>query len=182
MVTGQTVYTYTNIGLAGTTTYYYVVTAKNAGGETPSTVASAETYRSSQPGCRRQQLLSSPDLCRRYRHNQPANHRVWTLDKTAIDYNTGLRPLAAEVTAFPVTQLVLPYLPVPSTIDPLYYEQKSINTWQGEWAKGKATPQNVTAKWGDNLLQRQPQFISQDQDRDGPDQGRDRNPHDGLHR
>ncbi len=55
------------------------------------------------------------------------------------------------MTAFPVTQLVLPYLPVPSTIDPLYYEQKSINTWQGEWAKGKATPQNVTAKWGDNL-------------------------------
>ncbi len=33
----------------------------------------------------------------------------------------------------------------------MYYEQKSINTWQGEWAKGKATPQNVNAKWGDNL-------------------------------
>ena len=30
-------------------------------------------------------------------------------------------------------------------------EQKSINTWQGEWAKGKAAPQDVTAKWGDNL-------------------------------
>jgi hypothetical protein len=36
-------------------------------------------------------------------------------------------------------------------VDPLYFEQKSINTWQGEWAKGAATPQNVTAKWGDNL-------------------------------
>jgi hypothetical protein len=81
--------------------------------------------------------------------------KSWTIsDVTLIDYNTGLRPLPAEVTAMlalTVPQTTLPYLTVTSKIDPLYYEQKSINTWQGEWAKGKATPQDVNAKWGDNL-------------------------------
>jgi len=70
---------------------------------------------------------------------------VWTLDPLAIDFNTGLRPLATE------TISLLPFLTVPSKVDPLYFEQKTVNTWQGEWAKGAATPQNVTAKWGDNL-------------------------------
>ncbi|MEW6331123.1 MAG: fibronectin type III domain-containing protein [Pseudomonadota bacterium] len=151
-VTGQSVYSYTAIGLAGGhATHYFVVTAKNAGGETPSSVASAD--------------VTGPPTAQTYGNNFSAAlifaddigitnlpiTGVWTSDKTQIDYNTGLRPLAAEVAAFPVTQLVLPYLPVPSKIDPLYYEQKSINTWQGEWAKANGVDQLVTAKWGDNL-------------------------------
>ncbi len=151
VVAGQTVYSFTDIGLAGNTTYNFVVTAKNAGGETPSTVASAKPTGPPNPKVFGNNfsaaLIFADDIGIT---NLPITG-VWTLDKTLIDYNTGLRPLAAEVTAFPALQVTLPYLPVPSKIDPLYYEQKSINTWQGEWAKGAATPQDVTAKWGDNL-------------------------------
>lgn len=152
VVTGQPVYSFTAIGLAGgNTTHYFVVTAKNAGGETPSSVASA--------------VVTGPPTAKTYGNNFSAAlifaddigitnlpiTGVWTLDKTQIDYNTGLRPLAAEVAAFPALQLTLPYLPVASKIDPAYYEQKSINTWQGEWAKASGVDQLVTAKWGDNL-------------------------------
>ncbi len=151
VVAGQAVYSFTNTGLAGNTTYYFVVTANNAGGETPSTVASARPTGPPNPQVYGNNfsaaLIFADDIGIT---NLPITG-VWTLDKTLIDYNTGLRPLAAEVAAFPALQLTLPYLPVPSHIDPLYYEQKSINTWQGEWARGAATPQNVTAKWGDNL-------------------------------
>ena len=42
VVSGQAVYSHTALGLAGGNTYSFVVTAKNTGGETPSTVASAQ--------------------------------------------------------------------------------------------------------------------------------------------
>lgn len=154
VVDGQTVYSLTDLGLAGTTTYYFVVTAKNAGGETASPVASAKPTGPPNPVVAGNNfsaaLIFADDIGIT---NLPITG-VWTGDKlpfAGIDYNTGLRPLAAEVTAFPVTQLVLPYLPVASKIEPLYYEQKSINTWQGEWAKASGEDQLVTAKWGDNL-------------------------------
>ncbi len=155
-VSGQTAYSYTALGLAGgNTTHYFVVTAKNAGGETASPVASA--------------AVTGPPTAKTYGNNFSAAlifaddigitnlpiTGVWTghnAPYAGIDYNTGLRPLATEVAAFPGTQLNLPYLPVASKINTSYYEQKSINTWQGEWAKGKATPQNVNAKWGDNMV------------------------------
>lgn len=147
VVTGQAVYSFTDIGLAGNTTYYYVVTAKNAGGETPSTVASAKPTGPPNPQVFGNNfsaaLIFADDIGITNLALDPA--KSWTLDPTLIDFNTGLRPLAAETIA------VLPSLTVPSKIDPLYYEQKSINTWQGEWAKGAATAQDVTAKWGDNL-------------------------------
>lgn len=145
VVDGKTAYTFTNSGLEGTTTYYYVVTAKNAGGETPSTLASAKPSGPPKPPTAGNNfsaaLIFADDIGI---GNLPITG-VWTLDKTLIDYNTGLRPLATEVIT------TLPFLTVPSTVDPLYFEQKSVNTWQGEWAKGKATPQEVNAKWGDNL-------------------------------
>lgn len=159
VTTQTTPYSYTDIGLPGAnTTYYYVVTAKNAGGETPSTVESdsvtgppvAQTYGNNFSAA----LIFADDIGITNLVLDPT--KSWTItDLTAIDYNTGLRPLAAEVTAMQaltVPQTTLPYLPVPSHIDPLYYEQKSINTWQGEWAKGSAAPQEVNAKWGDNLV------------------------------
>ena len=155
VVAGQAVYSFTNTGLAGAnTTYYFLVTAKNAGGETPSTVVSARVTGPPNPrgfgNNFSAALIFADDIGIT---NLPITG-VWTghnLPFAGIDYNTGLRPLATEVTAFPAGQLNLPYLPLPSHIDPLYFEQKSINTWQGEWAKGAATRQDVTAKWGDNL-------------------------------
>jgi hypothetical protein len=139
----------------GNATHNFVVTAKNAGGETPSTVASdqvtgppvAKTYGNNFSAA----LIFADDIGITNLALDPA--KSWTIsDVTLIDYNTGLRPLATEVALFPVTQLTLPYLPVASKIDPLYYEQKSINTWQGEWAKGGGVMQEVNAKWGDNLV------------------------------
>ena len=144
--TGQTTpYSYTDIGLPGATTYYYVVAAKNSDGKTPSTVESDQVTGPPRPATYGNNfsaaLIFADDIGIT---NLPITG-TWTLDPTQIDYNTGLRPLSTEAIA------VLPSLTVPSKIDPLYYEQKSINTWQGEWAKGKAAPQDVTAKWGDNL-------------------------------
>ena len=147
VVAGQTVYTFTNSGLAGTVTYYYVVTAKNAGGETPSTVASATPTGSPRPPTTGNNfsaaLIFADNIGITNLPLDPA--KSWTLDPTLIDFNTGLRPLATE------TITVLPFLTVPSKVDPLYFEQKTVNTWQGEWAKANGADQFVTAKWGDNL-------------------------------
>ena len=145
VVAGQTVYTFTNSGLAGTVTYYYVVTAKNAGGETPSTVASAKPTGSPNPVVAGNNFSAALIFADNIGVTNLPITGAWTLDPLAIDFNTGLRPLITE----PIT--LLPFLTVPSPVDPLYFEQKTVNTWQGEWAKGAATPQNVTAKWGDNL-------------------------------
>jgi len=147
VVTGQTVYSFTNTALAGTTTYYFVVTAKNAGGETASPVASAKPTGPPNPVVAGNNLsaalIFADDIGITNLALDPA--KSWTLTPALIDYNTGLRPLSTETIA------VLPSLTVPSKIDPLYYEQKSINTWQGEWAKGGGAMQHVTAKWGDNM-------------------------------
>jgi hypothetical protein len=153
-----TPYSHTDIGLPGANTlYYYVVTAKNEGGETPSSVGSdtvtgppvPATYGNNFSAA----LIFADDIGITNLPLDPA--KSWTIaDLTAIDYNTGLRPLASEVTALqalPVPQTTLPYLPQASKIDPLYFEQKSINTWQGEWARAGGVDQEVNAKWGDNL-------------------------------
>ncbi|MBL0226655.1 MAG: fibronectin type III domain-containing protein [Geobacteraceae bacterium] len=146
-----------NSGLLGNTTYYWAVSAKNLGGENASNEVSLKVVGSSSGGDTAAYgnnfsaaLIFADDIGI---SNLPITG-TWTGDMlpfAGIDYNTGLRPLATEVAAFPVTQLTLPYLFVPYVADPLYFEQKTGNTWQGEWAKGKAEPQNVTAKWGDNL-------------------------------
>jgi hypothetical protein len=151
VVAGQAVYSFTNTGLAGNTTYYFAVTAVNAGGETPSTVASARPTGPPNPQVYGNNFSAALIFADDIGITNLPIPGVWTLDKTLIDYSTGLRPLATEVTAFPPLQLTLPYLPLPSHLDPLYYEQKSINTWQGEWAKGAGARQDVNAKWGDNL-------------------------------
>lgn len=156
-----TPYSYTNIGLPGqNTTYYYVVAAKNAGGETPSAVASDSVNGPPNPATYGNNfsaaLIFADDIGISNLTLDPA--KSWAAgiaDVTALDYNTGLRPLATEVTAMlalPVPQTTLPYLTVTSHLDPLYYEQKSINTWQGEWARADGVDQEVNAKWGDNLV------------------------------
>lgn len=158
-VAGQTTpYSHTDIGLPGANaTYYYVVTAKNAGGETPSAVASDSVTGPPVPATYGNNfsaaLIFADDIGITNLALDPA--KSWTItDVTAIDYSTGLRPLATEVTAMqalPIPQTTLPYLPQASRINPLYFEQKSINTWQGEWAKANGVDQEVNAKWGDNL-------------------------------
>ena len=159
-VAGQTTpYSYTDLGLPGATTYNYVVTAKNAGGETPSTVANGKVTGPPNPVVAGNNfsaaLIFADDIGITNMALDPA--KSWaagTADVTAIDYNTGLRPLASEVTAMlalTVPQTTLPYLPVASKLDPLYFEQKSINTWQGQWVRANKVAQDVTAKWGDNL-------------------------------
>jgi hypothetical protein len=157
VVSGKTVYTYTDIGLAGTTTYYFVVTAKNAGGETPSPVASAKPTGPPTPATYGNNLsaalIFADDIGVTNLALDPT--KSWAAGAsavTAIDTNTGLRPLAAEIPAISAVQATLPYLPVPSAIDPLYFEQKSVNTWQGEWAAASGVQQVVDAKWGDNML------------------------------
>ncbi len=151
-------YSHTDIGLPGAnTTYYYVVTAKNAGGETPSAVESDSVTGPPVPATYGNNfsaaLIFADDIGITNLALDPL--KSWTItDLTAIDYNTGLRPLAAEVTAMqalPIPQTILPYTPQPSRIDPAYFEQKSINTWQGQWIKANGVDQEVNAKWGDNL-------------------------------
>ena len=160
VVTGQPTYSYTAIGLTGgNTPHYFVVTAKNAGGETPSSVASAQVTGPPKPQAYGNNfsaaMIFADDIGITNLVLDPA--KSWaagTADVTTIDYNTGLRPLPAEVTAMlalTVPQTTLPYLTVTSNIDPSYYEQKSINTWQGEWVAAGGVQQDVTAKWGDNL-------------------------------
>lgn len=145
VVTGQTVYTFTNSALAGTVTYYYVVTAKNAGGETPSTVASATPTGSPNPAVAGNNFSAALIFADNIGITNQLITGTWTLDPLAIDFTTGLRPLATEVIS------ILPFLTVPSKVDPLYFEQKTVNTWQGEWAKADGVDQFVNAKWGDNL-------------------------------
>lgn len=152
-----TPYSHTDIGLPGANaTYYYVVTAKNAGGETPSAVESDSVTGPPVPATYGNNfsaaLIFADDIGITNLALDPA--KSWTIaDLTAIDYSTGLRPLITEVTAMQALgQTTLPYLPKASRINPLYYEQKSINTWQGEWVKANGVDQEVTAKWGDNLL------------------------------
>ena len=146
VVTGQTVYTFTNSGLAGAnTTYYYVVTAKNAGGETPSTVASANVTGPPNPRVAGNNFSAALIFADNIGITNQSITGTWTLDPTLIDFNTGLRPLVTEVIS------ILPFLTVPSKVDPLYFEQKTVNTWQGEWAKADGVDQFVNAKWGDNL-------------------------------
>ncbi len=83
VVTGQSVYTYTDIGLAGTTTYYFVVTAKNAGGETPSTVASAKPTGPPNPVVAGNNFSAALIFADDIGITNLAITGVWTLDKTA---------------------------------------------------------------------------------------------------
>lgn len=160
-VASQTTYSYTALNLeGGNATHYFVVAAKNAGGQTASAVASDQVTGPPKPQSYGNNfsaaLIFADDIGITNEALDPA--KSWTAgsaDVTTIDYATGMRPLAEEVTAMlalTTPQTTLPYLTVTSKIDPLYYEQKSINTWQGEWTKGAGTPQDVTAKWGDNLV------------------------------
>lgn len=68
-----------------------------------------------------------------------------------LEFNTGLRPSATEVTSdtvYPIFDPTTVYL----IGDTEYYEQKTISTWQASWVNGfEEEGINVRADWGDNI-------------------------------
>jgi hypothetical protein len=153
-VTGNATYTYTDAaGLSSGTTYYWAVSAKNAGGETPSAEVSFKPTGTAPAGFGNNfssALIFADDIG----IGGLGITGTWTAPTTpptlpTIDYNTGLRPLSTEtITALPYLDPATQYIFGGTT----YYPQQSASTWQGEWAKGASVPQNVIAKWGDNLV------------------------------
>lgn len=157
---GKTNYTFIdNAGLTAVNTYW-VVSAKNAGGETPTTEVLYKPIGGSGGGDTgygnnfSAALIFADDLG--LAGNTIAGD--WTNDLTTIDLNTGLRPAAVEVTyllGLPTAVTTLPYLDPTTTytLDNItYFKQQTISTWQGQWMRGLGAEQHVTAKWGDNLI------------------------------
>jgi hypothetical protein len=142
-----------NAGLSSGTTYYWAISAKNAGGETPTAEVSFKPTGTSPAGFGNNfssALIFADDIG----ITGLSITGTWTLPTTpptlpTIDYNTGLRPLSTEaITALPYLDPATAYIQGGTT----YYKQQTASTWQGEWAKGASTQQNVIAKWGDNLV------------------------------
>lgn len=162
-VSGQTT-PYTFIDNAGLTPVdtYWVVSAKNAGGETPTAEVLYTPIGSPSGGGGDEgygnnfaaALIFADDVG----ITGAAISGTWTSDLTAIDVNTGFRPVAEQVTtllAATPAVTTLPYLDPATTFllgGVTYYKQQTASTWQGQWEKGAGTLQEVTAKWGDNLI------------------------------
>jgi len=164
VVAGQASYTFIdNAGLTPVDTYW-VISAKNAGGETPTDEVMYKPI--GPPGGTGDTgygnnfaaaLIFADDIGL---GGDPITG-TWTTDAALIDYSTGLRPLTTELAALaarpldPVVVTTLPYLD-PQTVYPLdgvdYYKQQTASIWQGPWEKGAGTLQEVDAKWGDNLI------------------------------
>jgi len=161
-VAGQTNYDFIdNAGLTAVNTYW-VVSAKNAGGETPTAEVMYKPIGGPGAGDSgygnnfSAALVFADDIGITGLALDPA--KAWTADLTQIDLNTGLRPVAGEVTALAARTpavTVLPYLD-PTTTFPLdgvtYYKQQTASTWQGQWVAGASENQHVNATWGDNLV------------------------------
>lgn len=156
VVAGQTGYTFIdNAGLTPVETYW-VVSARNAGGQTPTPEFMYKPI--GPPGGTGDTgfgnnfsaaLIFADDIG----IGGLQITGIWTTDVASIDYNTGLRPLSTEV--LPLTQTTLPYFD-PDTAylfaSVTYYKQQTASTWQGPWEKGASAAQHVTAAWGDNLI------------------------------
>jgi len=141
-----------NAGLERGVTTYWVVAAKNAGGETPTLPqgytppggggGEVETYGNN--------FAAALIFADGYGISGQPITGSWTKVVADIDYNTGLRPVieenASELPYFdPATTFVLDGV--------TYYKQKTASTWQGEWISTSAPDtQHVTAAWGDNLI------------------------------
>lgn len=143
-----------NAGLERGQTTHWIVTAKNAGGETSTLpgvytppgggAGEVETYGNN--------FAAAMIFADGYGISGEPITGSWTKVVADIDYNTSLRPSQAE--ALSATEI--PHFD-DSTIYVLdgvtYYKQKTASTWQGEWISTSAPdPQHVTAKWGDNLI------------------------------
>ncbi len=153
VVAGQSSYSFIdNAGLSAVDTYW-VVSAKNAGGETPSAEVSYKPVGPASGGDTSfGNNLSTPLIfADGYGLGGLPISGIWGIDVASVDYNTGLRPLAETL---PSTQSTLPYLSSTDTylLDGVtYYKQGTASTWQAQWANGAGTVQHVVATWGDNL-------------------------------
>jgi hypothetical protein len=145
-----------NAGIDRCVTTYWILAAKNAGGETRT------LPKGWQPqGCGQGEIDA-------YGNNMASAlifadgvgitnediQDVWTEDNISlVDTTTGLRPTQLEIDE---PLLEFPYFDENTTYlkdGVIYYKQKTISTWQGEWIDGSGLGEhNVTAKWGDNLI------------------------------
>ena len=153
VVPGQASYTFIdNAGLSAVTTYW-VVSAKNAGGETPTGEVAYKPVGPSGGDLSFGNNAAAPIIfADGYGVSKLQITGSWTGNVASIDYNTGLRPLTGIL---PGTVTTLPYLDSLDTyvLDGVtYYKQGTPSTWQAQWANGAGTPQQVVATWGDNLL------------------------------
>ncbi|MDE2252905.1 MAG: fibronectin type III domain-containing protein [Betaproteobacteria bacterium] len=158
VVAGQTSYTFIdNAGLTAVDTYW-VVSAKNAGGETPSAEIMYTPIGPSSGGGSGgdtgfgNNLAAALIFADGYGITGLPLTGTWTSDVAAIDFNTGVRPAAGIL---PSTVTTLPYFDSADTYSldgATYYKNGTASTWQGQWANGAGTLQHVTAAWGDNLL------------------------------
>ena len=153
-VTGQSTYTFIDNAELTSVPTYWVVSAENASGETPTAEVSitpiGPSNTSGDTGFGNN--LSSPLIfADGYGITELPITGTWTADVATVDYNTGLRPLTAIL---PTTVTTLPYLDsadVYSLDGKTYYEQGTASTWQAQWENGAGTQQDVVATWGDNL-------------------------------
>lgn len=153
VVSGQTSYTFVDdVGLTPGVETYWVVSARNAGGETPTTEVGSVPIGSGDAafGNNFSGAIIFADGVGITGLTLDTT-KSWTSDIATLDYNTGMRPLSTET----LPTVVLPYLDPASAfvLDGVnYYRQASASTWQGEWTNGAGTTQNVNAAWGDNLV------------------------------
>ena len=144
-----------NAGLERGVTTYWILAAKNAGGETPTLpvdytppgggAGEVDKYGNN--------FASAMIFAEGIGISNQGITGVWTENNLSlIDFNTGLRPSELEEPSLPE----FPYFDENTTFlkdGVTYYKQKTISTWQGEWIDGSGSGEhNVTAKWGDNLI------------------------------
>ncbi len=153
---GETSYVYIdNVGLVKDVNTSYVVAAKNANGETPTseesiifTTGEVESYGNNfaaamifADGYGITGLPLDP--------TKPWMELYTSLDQ--IDYGTGLRPSSDQNQ----TLTEVPFFDDTITFEKggvTYYPQQTVSTWQGEWKDGNDADQHVTATFGDNLI------------------------------
>ncbi len=152
-----------NAGLERGVTTYWILTAKNAGGETPTF-----PVEYTPPGAGQGEvdkygnnfaaaMIFADGYGIGIDGNTFAIDGNWTEDNISlVDYKTGLRPTELEIPTLEALDK-FPYFDENTTFEKdgvTYYKQKTISTWQGEWIDGSNSlaEHNVTAKWGDNLI------------------------------
>ncbi len=152
VVAGETSYSFVdNAGLSAVDTYW-VISAKNSSGETPTAEVSYKPVGPSGGDTSFGNNSSVPIIfADGYGISGLQITGAWSADLTSVDYNTGLRPLTGLL---PTTVTTLPYLDSADVyvLDGVsYYKQGTASTWQAQWANGAGTQQHVVATWGDNL-------------------------------
>jgi len=143
---------------------WWVVSAKNAGGETPSEVAGPVDIKGPPSGGGDEGYGNNFAAAMIFADGigiaGDTITGTWTNVLADVDVNTGLRPKAEEKTALaalPTPVINLPHLDDTTiyTVGGIdYYKQQTASTWQGMWVDGSGSlaPHSVTGKWGDNLI------------------------------